>query len=229
MASTNPILALYSTVQTNLVGSTITTGYIPYVSTAGRQNYSNTLSTLTVSTLNGSNVTFPIVNTSTINASTMNTPTVNTTTVNTTNVNATSLSASNSITTSSMNTTSLSASNSITTNTFRLNSSMLDSDGNSLGYTTYSNNLNGSTTTGYIVRFPNRIIMQQGVTTVGSGTFNWCTYPVPFVTPFWRPQLSAGNITSFSGSYDNNTGFAFDSNGGSGTKYNITWIYWGVY
>jgi len=53
MASTNPFLTLYSTVQTNLVGSTITTGYIPYISTAGRQNYSNTLSTLTVSTISG--------------------------------------------------------------------------------------------------------------------------------------------------------------------------------
>jgi len=52
MASTNPFLTLYSTVQTNLVGSTIATGYIPYVSTAGRQAYTSTLSTLTLSTLN---------------------------------------------------------------------------------------------------------------------------------------------------------------------------------
>ena len=51
MASTNPFLTLYSTIQMNNVGSTIATGYIPYVSTAGRQAYSNTLSTLTVSTL----------------------------------------------------------------------------------------------------------------------------------------------------------------------------------
>jgi len=93
MASTNPFITLYSTVQTNLVGSTIATGFIPYISTAGRQTYTNTLSTLTVSTLNGSNVTFPIVNTSTINASTMNTPTVNTTTVNTTTVNTTNINA----------------------------------------------------------------------------------------------------------------------------------------
>lgn len=91
MASTNAFLTLVSTIQTNSIGSTITTGFIPYISTAGRQTYSNTLSTLTVSTLSGTNVTFPIVNTSTINASSMNTPTVNTTTVNTTNINATSI------------------------------------------------------------------------------------------------------------------------------------------
>jgi len=51
MASTNTFLTLLSTVQTDKIGSTITTGYIPYISTAGRQTYSNTLSTLTVSTL----------------------------------------------------------------------------------------------------------------------------------------------------------------------------------
>jgi len=56
MASTNPFLTLYSTIQLNSVGSTIATGYIPYVSTAGRQDYTNTLSTLTVSTLTGTNI-----------------------------------------------------------------------------------------------------------------------------------------------------------------------------
>ena len=71
MASTNDFLKLYSTVQTNLVGSTIATGYIPYVSTAGRQTYSNTLSTLTVSTLNAvSSIT------SNVNCSTMVTSTI---------------------------------------------------------------------------------------------------------------------------------------------------------
>ena len=59
MASTNAFLTLYSTVQTNLVGSTIATGYIPYVSTAGRQAYTNTLSTITVSTLLTNTMTYP--------------------------------------------------------------------------------------------------------------------------------------------------------------------------
>ena len=44
MASTNPFLTLYSTVQTDSIGSTISTGFIPYISTAGRQAYRNMLS-----------------------------------------------------------------------------------------------------------------------------------------------------------------------------------------
>ena len=44
MASTNAFLTLVSTVQTDAIGSTISTGYIPYVSTAGRQAYRNMLS-----------------------------------------------------------------------------------------------------------------------------------------------------------------------------------------
>ena len=123
MASTNPFLTLVSTIQTNSIGSTIATGFIPYISTAGRQTYSNTLSTLTVSTLSGTNVTFPIVNTSTINASSMNTPTVNTTTVNATTVNATSI--------GSVGTTSISA-NSINTNSITIGGYPQNSG--SLGY-----------------------------------------------------------------------------------------------
>ena len=57
MASTNAFLTLYSTVQTNLVGSTIATGYIPYVSTAGRQAYTNTPQ---VSTLGTSAASLPL-------------------------------------------------------------------------------------------------------------------------------------------------------------------------
>ena len=71
MASTNAFLTLYSTVQTNLVGSTITTGYIPYISTAGRQAYSNTLSTLTVSTLTSVSTITSNVNCSTLVTSTI--------------------------------------------------------------------------------------------------------------------------------------------------------------
>ena len=76
MASTNPFLTLYSTIQMNAVGSTITTGYIPYVSTAGRQTYSNTLSTLTVSTLTSvssitTNLNCSSIITSTITANTI--------------------------------------------------------------------------------------------------------------------------------------------------------------
>lgn len=60
----------------NSVGSTITTGYIPYVSTAGRQTYSNTLSTLTVSTLTSvssitTNLNCSSIITSTITANTI--------------------------------------------------------------------------------------------------------------------------------------------------------------
>jgi len=60
----------------NSVGSTIATGYIPYVSTAGRQTYSNTLSTLTVSTLTAvstitSNANCSSIITSTITANTI--------------------------------------------------------------------------------------------------------------------------------------------------------------
>jgi hypothetical protein len=77
MASTNPFLTIVSTIQTNNNGSTITTGYIPYVSTAGKQTYTNTLSTLTVSSLNAvstviSNLNCSLVTTSTITSSTIN-------------------------------------------------------------------------------------------------------------------------------------------------------------
>ena len=44
MASTNAFLTLVSTVQTNSIGSTISTGFIPFVSTGGRQTYRNMLS-----------------------------------------------------------------------------------------------------------------------------------------------------------------------------------------
>jgi len=67
MTSTNPILALYSTVQTNAAGSTITTGFIPYISTAGRQGYTNTLSSLTISSLITTTLPYPI---STLNVAT---------------------------------------------------------------------------------------------------------------------------------------------------------------
>ena len=59
MASTNAFLTLVSTVQTDKIGSTISTGYIPYVSTAGRQTYTSTLSTITVSTLLTNTMTYP--------------------------------------------------------------------------------------------------------------------------------------------------------------------------
>ena len=71
MASTNAFLTLYSTVQTNLVGSTIATGYIPYVSTAGRQAYTNTLSSLTVATLTAVSSITGNVNCSTMVTSTI--------------------------------------------------------------------------------------------------------------------------------------------------------------
>ena len=57
-------------VQTNLVGSTISTGFIPYVSTAGRQNYTGTLSQLQVSTLNGTNLNAITIIGSTLTAGT---------------------------------------------------------------------------------------------------------------------------------------------------------------
>jgi len=60
MASTNDFIKLYSTVQTNTVGSTITTGFIPYISTGGRQGYTSTLSTLTVSSLVTTTMAYPI-------------------------------------------------------------------------------------------------------------------------------------------------------------------------
>lgn len=60
MASTNAFLTLVSTVQTNSIGSTISTGYIPYISTAGKQGYSSTLSTLTISTIITNTLTYPI-------------------------------------------------------------------------------------------------------------------------------------------------------------------------
>ena len=77
MASTNPFLILYSTIQTNRNGSTITTGFIPYISTAGRQTYTSTLSTLTVSSLNAvstltSDLNCSLMTTSTITFSTIN-------------------------------------------------------------------------------------------------------------------------------------------------------------
>ena len=72
----------------NAVGSTITTGYIPYVSTAGRQTYSNTLSTLTVSTLTTTNV-----NSSTMVTSSLNTNTLTSSALNTTTLTLASLSA----------------------------------------------------------------------------------------------------------------------------------------
>ena len=84
MASTNTFLTLYSTVQTNNVGSTIATGYIPYVSTAGRQAYSNTLSTLTVSTLRGN------ANCSTLNAVSTVTGDINCSTITANTINGTS-------------------------------------------------------------------------------------------------------------------------------------------
>ena len=59
MASSNTFLTLVSTIQTNAVGSTISTGFIPYVSTAGRQAYTSTLSTITVSTLLTNTMTYP--------------------------------------------------------------------------------------------------------------------------------------------------------------------------
>ena len=76
MASTNAFLTLYSTVQTNLVGSTISTGFIPYVSTAGRQNYTSTLSQLQVSTLQGSTIgtNYVSLDTTGVNLITTNTP-----------------------------------------------------------------------------------------------------------------------------------------------------------
>ena len=75
MASTNAFLTLVSTIQTNSIGSTIATGFIPYISTAGRQAYSNTLSTLTVSTLTTTNVNTSTMVTSTISGA-MREPTV---------------------------------------------------------------------------------------------------------------------------------------------------------
>ena len=59
MASTNAFLTLVSTVQTDKIGSTISTGYIPYVSTAGRQTYTSTLSTITVSSLMTNTLAYP--------------------------------------------------------------------------------------------------------------------------------------------------------------------------
>lgn len=81
MASTNAFLTLYSTVQTNLVGSTITTGFIPYISTAGRQAYTSTLSTLTVSTLTAVSSITSNVNCSTLVGSTLTTSNVNCSTI----------------------------------------------------------------------------------------------------------------------------------------------------
>jgi len=59
MASTNPILALYSTVKTNAAGSTIIAGVIPYISTGGKQFYTSTLTSLTVSSLITTPLTYP--------------------------------------------------------------------------------------------------------------------------------------------------------------------------
>lgn len=57
MASTNAFLTMYNTAQANSVGSTISTGFIPYISTGGKQVYTSTLTTLTFSTVNCSSIT----------------------------------------------------------------------------------------------------------------------------------------------------------------------------
>jgi len=80
MASTNTFLNMMSMVQTDKIGSTIATGFIPYISTAGRQNYSNTLSTLTVSTLNTVSSVTGNVNCSTITTNTITANTITATT-----------------------------------------------------------------------------------------------------------------------------------------------------
>ena len=74
MASTNAFLTMYNTAQANSSGSTIVTGFIPYISTGGKQVYTSTLTTLTFSTVNCSSITatsgltFSTVNCSSITA-----------------------------------------------------------------------------------------------------------------------------------------------------------------
>ena len=106
MASTNPFLTLVSTIQTNSIGSTIATGYIPYVSTAGRQAYTSTLTTLAISTLTTSTLNTVSTITSNVNCSTLVGSTLTTTNVNTSTMVTSSLNT-NTLTSSALNTTTL--------------------------------------------------------------------------------------------------------------------------
>ena len=69
MASTNAFLTMYNTAQANSSGSTIVTGFIPYISTGGKQIYTSTLTALTFSTVNCSSITATTLTFSTANCS----------------------------------------------------------------------------------------------------------------------------------------------------------------
>jgi len=247
MASTNPFLTLVSTIQTNSIGSTIATGYIPYVSTAGRQAYSNTLSTLTVSTLTatamtcstlvGSTLTGVSTITSNVNCSTLVGSTLNAVSTVTGNVNCSTISA-NTVSAATLNTTTINATTSITsaniypTNVFMGNTSLPSFSIGNLYIQRTTNiqtnlTINGSSGnyTDLYLPITSQIAMYSifAITTMANKNDQW--YCVSYAT-FWNPSYATGGVyttvasNTLSIAVENTTGRIIVNAGGSGSYSN---------
>ena len=226
MASTNPFLTLVSTIQTNSIGSTIATGYIPYISTAGRQAYTSTLSSLTVSTLTGVSTI-----TSNVNCSTLVGSTLNAVSTVTGNVNCSTI-AANTVSAATLNTTTINATNIYPTNVYMGNTSLSYFNIGNL-YVQRTTNIQtnltinggaGNYTTLYLPTTP-QIAMYSifAITTMANQNDQW--YCVSYAT-FWNPSYSSGGnyatvaSNTLNINVENTTGRIIVYAGGSGSYSN---------